>query len=91
MKGKRFNRNGDEYWFDQIDKNRWQFKMTEDCFSMKHCRIGGKEGQKDIDYNDLGFFDPSGGPFVSVGDKLFGKDIINLTSNGSGFIITLGT
>lgn len=85
------NRNGDEYWFNQIDENRWQFGMTEGCFSMKHCRVGGKEGQKDIDYNDLEFFDPSGGPFVSVGSKLFGKEIIKLASNDLGFLITVAT
>ena len=32
--------------------------------------MGGKEDQEGIDPNDLGFFDPSGGPFVAVGSKI---------------------
>lgn len=91
MKDKKLNRYGDAYWFTQIDENRWQFEMDKDCFSLKHCRMGGKEGQDSIDINDLGFFDPSGGPFISVGSKLYGREIINIASNEFGFIITVDT
>jgi len=59
------NRYGVEYNFARITENRFQFVMDEE--SMNDCRLGGKEGQDQMDFNDLGFFDPSGGPFVSCG------------------------
>jgi hypothetical protein len=43
--------------------------------SMKYCRMGGKEGQEGIDPNDLGMFDPSGGPYVAIGSKIFYDEI----------------
>jgi len=35
-----------------------------------YLRFGGKEGQQEVDYNELGFVDPSGGPFIGIGDML---------------------
>jgi hypothetical protein len=42
------------------------FNMDEE--HIKYMRFGGKEGQDGIDRTDLGFFDPSGGPFVAVSE-----------------------
>jgi hypothetical protein len=63
------NRYGVEYNFARITENRFQFVMDEK--GMKYCRFGGKEGQDSLDLNDLGFFDPSGGPFVACGGMIF--------------------
>jgi hypothetical protein len=60
------NRYRDVYRFVKMDDNTYKFEMDGD--SMQWCRFGGKEGQQEIDTNDLGMFDPSGGPFLSVGD-----------------------
>ena len=60
---------GVEYCFVKYDDNLYRFNMDEE--EMKYMRIGSREGQEQIDMNDLGFFDPSGGPFVSVGSKLY--------------------
>jgi hypothetical protein len=67
------NRNGIEYNFIKVNENTFQFEMKES--EMQYCRYGGLEGQERLDYNNLGFFDPSGGPFIGVGGKIFGKTI----------------
>jgi hypothetical protein len=58
------NRYGVEYSYVKYNDNLYRFNMDEE--GMKYSRYGGKEDQEGIDTNDLGFFDPSGGPFVAV-------------------------
>ena len=67
------NRHGVEYTFVKYDDNLYRFNMDEE--HMKYMRFGGKEGQDGIDRTDLGFFDPSGGPFVAVGSKIYSDEI----------------
>ena len=69
------NRYGVEYTFVKYDDNLYRFNMDEE--HMKYMRFGGKEGQDGIDRTDLGFFDPSGGPFVAVGSKIYSDEIHN--------------
>jgi hypothetical protein len=69
------NRYGVEYTFVKYDDNLYRFNMSEE--GMKYSRYGGKEGQDGIDRTDLGFFDPSGGPFVAVGSKIYSDEIHN--------------
>jgi hypothetical protein len=71
------NRYGVEYTFVKYDDNLYRFNMDEE--EMKYMRMGGREGQEQIDMNDLGFFDPSGGPFVSVGGKIYWDEIHEAT------------
>lgn len=67
------NRYGVEYCFVKYDDNLYRFNMGEG--SMNYMRFGGREYQEKIDMNDLGFFDPSGGPFVEVGGKIYWDQI----------------
>ena len=69
------NRYGVEYTFVKYDDKLYRFNMSEE--GMKYSRYGGKEDQEGIDPNDLGFFDPSGGPFVAVGSKIYWDEIHN--------------
>jgi hypothetical protein len=69
------NRHGVEYSYVKYDDNLYRFNMDEE--GMKYSRYGGKEDQEGIDPNDLGFFDPSGGPFVVVGSKIYWDEIHN--------------
>jgi len=49
------------------------FDAEGDHYVMKggsYFRFGGKEGQETVNYNELGFVDPSGGPFIAVGTML---------------------
>lgn len=67
------NRYGVEYSYVKYDDNLYRFNMAES--GMQYMRYGGKERQEGIDLNDLGFFDPSGGPFVGVGSKIYWDEI----------------
>jgi len=64
---------GDEYYYEQIGENEYRFVMEGK--SLEYGRVGGKEGQNEIDMNDLGFFDPSGGPFVGIGSSIYYDEI----------------
>ena len=44
--------------------------------------MGGREGQERMDFNDLGFVDPSGGPFIELGMKIEGRKIARIRSEG---------
>ena len=64
------NRHGDEYRF---------VKMTENTYTiegdLKYWRYGGLEGQEKLDYDNLGFVDPSGGPFIGLGYNIEGRKV----------------
>lgn len=65
----RKNRYGDTYWWEEIDEpNHYAFMMEGN--SMKWCRSSWNE-----ETGDITMFDPSGGPFISVGSSLDGKTI----------------
>jgi hypothetical protein len=64
------NRYGDEYTFEQVSENVYTIKGD-----LNYWRYGGKEGQSGIDENDLGFVDPSGGPFISIGYMIEGRSV----------------
>lgn len=67
------NRYGKEYWYEKVDENTYRFHMEEG--SDLWMRFGGREGQNGLDFNDLGMFDPAGGPFVSVGSSIYWDEI----------------
>lgn len=73
------NRYGNEYNFE---------KISEDVYTivgdLSYWRFGGKEGQDGIDENDLGFVDPSGGPFISPGYVIEGRKVVRISSNDRG-------
>ena len=67
------NRYGDEYHWEKLNDNEYRFVMTGK--SLEYGRVGGKEGQDTIDESDLGFVDPSGGPFISIGYMINGRPV----------------
>ena len=62
------NRYGVEYSFTRVEDRTYRFNIAESEMSV--MRMGGRE-EAEIDMEDLGFFDPSGGPFVEVGSKIY--------------------
>ena len=62
------NRYGVEYSFTRVEDHLYRFNIAESEMSV--MRMGGRE-EAEIDMEDLGFFDPSGGPFVEVGSKIY--------------------
>jgi hypothetical protein len=69
------NRYGDEYRFEKVSDNTYTIKGD-----LNYWRFGGKEGQEGIDDNDLGFVDPSGGPFISIGYMIEGRPVKRISS-----------
>ena len=64
------NRYGDLYWFEAVNANTYTIKGD-----LKYWRWGGKEGEDTVNEGDLGFVDPSGGPYISMGYKIEGRAI----------------
>jgi hypothetical protein len=71
------NRYGDEYSFDAVDDNTYTI-----VGDLKYWRFGGREGQPELDLSDLGFVDPSGGPFIGLGMIIEGRKIVRIRADG---------
>ena len=71
------NRHGDVYDFVRVDENT--YRITGD---LKYWRFGGREGQQQMDMSDLGFVDPSGGPFIELGMYIKNRKIVNISAHG---------
>jgi hypothetical protein len=56
------NRHGDVYHFEKVNDNTYTI-----VGDLSYWRYGGLEGQESVDFSNLGFVDPSGGPFISLG------------------------
>jgi hypothetical protein len=78
------NRYGDSYQFTPVDANT--VKIEGD---LNYWRFGGKEGEDTVNEGDLGFVDPSGGPFLTVGGVVEGRRIKNIASKADGIFLTL--
>lgn len=81
------NRYNDEYTFVPLTPNTYQFRMTGEGDSLAYCRCGGKIGQDALDTNDLGMFDPSGGPYVSIGTRVDNKPITRIYQKDNTFYV----
>ena len=68
------NRYGDLYQFEKLSENQYMISG-----GLKYWRYGGKEGQSGIDLTDLGFVDPSGGPFISVGMMIEQRKVVRIS------------
>ena len=67
------NRYGVEYEFKEVSNNTYTIKGE-----LTHWRFGGKEGESELNTNDLGFVDPSGGPYVALGNTIHGRKITKI-------------
>ena len=64
------NRHGVEYHFEEISPGVYTIRGD-----LKYWRFGGHEGVSGVDMSDLGFVDPSGGPFLAIGGDIEGHRI----------------
>lgn len=71
------NRNGNEYRFEKISDNVYAIVGNLD-----YWRYGGQDGQQSIDYSNLGFVDPSGGPFIAPGYHIEGRKVVRIFTEG---------
>lgn len=72
------NRYGNTYWFESTGPNTYTIKGDLD-----HWRYGGKEGQDGVNELDLGFVDPSGGPFIAAGYVIEGRPVIKISARNN--------
>ena len=77
------NRYGNEYHFEKLNDNTYTINGELD-----HWRFGGREGVE-MDMNNLGFVDPSGGPFICIGYEIEGRKVTNIASTKDGIIFTV--
>lgn len=76
---KLYNRYGDNIYLENLAENKWILRGGD------HYRV-----IFDKSPNDIKAVDPSGGPFLSIGDKVEGKEIIEIVELlNIGFIFTL--
>ena len=68
------NRDGVVYHFEKVNDNTYTI-----VGDLTYWRYGGREDQKQMDFMDLGFVDPSGGPFISVGGEIEGRRIVRIS------------
>ena len=68
------NRYGDEYRFEKLSDNTYSI-----VGDLKYWRFGGREGQQQMDMSDLGYVDPSGGPFISIGYVIEGRKVNHIS------------
>ena len=78
------NRYGTEYEFVNLGNDT--YTITGD---LDHWRFGGREGVEGVNMDDLGFVDPSGGPFIAVGDKIEGRKVTKIAVNSKGIFFTV--
>jgi len=81
------NRYGHEYHWEKLNDKEYKFVMEGD--SLKYCRYGPKEGQEKLDINDLGMFDPSGGPYIAIGSLVEGRIVERIRESEQTFIVTV--
>ncbi len=75
------NRYGVEYSFEKINENTYTIVGKLD-----YWRYGGQEGQESIDYNNLGFVDPSGGPFIAPGYLIENRKVARISLVNSALL-----
>jgi hypothetical protein len=68
------NRYGDEYHFEKVEENLYTI-----VGDLKYWRYGGNDGEDSVDYTNLGFVDPSGGPFIGRGYMIEGRKVVNIS------------
>ena len=81
---KLYNRDGANLRLVSEEGKAWKFDVDEKHqYVLEYCRIGFKEGDKEIE-----FVDPSGGPFLSVGQRLDKTHVIeSIISTNNGIVI----
>lgn len=80
------NRYHNKLWLELVEPDLYQLQGD-----LQYCRMGAKPGEDGIDYCDsgfeLGFVDPSGGPFISPGFPVGDKVVKQIMSNKAGIYL----
>ena len=80
------NRYGDQYFWHPINENTYEFKTVGNF--TEHCRMGFKVSDEErVDYTDLLFFDPSGGPFVDYATVIDDRKMCHIEWHSGSFYV----
>jgi len=74
------NRYGDDYDFELVGENTYKI-----IGNLKYWRFGSRGDTMDL--SDLGFVDPSGGPFIEPGYNVKGQRVSRIYSNDYGIFL----
>lgn len=67
------NMYGYEYEFVRVSADTYKFVMSEENLTAR--RMGGIKGESSINMNNLGMFDPPGGPYVAIGSCIYKEEV----------------
>ena len=81
------NRHGVEYHYEKVGDNTYKFIMAEE--DALYMRVGGREGQDQIDMNDLGYIDPSGVPFVGIVSNIESGTVNRIMRTDDGIFVEI--
>ena len=73
---------GTEYIFEKVsDSTRPEQLIYTIVGDLKDWRFIMREGQRQMDYNDLGSVDPLGGPLIEIGTLIEGCPVTRIRAN----------
>lgn len=89
MKIKLPNRDRADLWLEQIDdSDLWKLTVDKDHeYCLKYMRCGGdfdieeKDGKQIIHWKSRQMIDPSGGPYLEIGDEIEGHKILEIVDD----------
>jgi len=77
---KLFNRDGANLWLEctheEVEPNIFVWALTVDpehSYVLEYCRFIGELAKSKIGWENIESIDPSGGPFISLGDEFENK------------------
>lgn len=82
-----YNRSGVAYKFVKTGSNTVAFDMSPDALA--YCRIGGLDGQAFVDWENLGYIDPAGGPMIGLGTVIDDRKVVKVSVLDGATILEL--
>ena len=79
-----YNRYDSAIYLERLHDNDWILK-AKDPDDLNYMRIGFTDDSHEV----INFIDPSGGPFMAVGNQIDNKTITSIEHESGKFIITL--
>ena len=83
------NRMNVGYTFLKLNEREYLFQISAE--DNGYWRFGGKDNEPSVNMDDLGYFDPSGGPFVARGVEVDGRSVERIRSTPEGMILEIET
>lgn len=78
------NRYNDEYWFQEVQENLFEVKGD-----LKYWRLGGEMNEDRTGFTKIDFADPSGGPYMAVGMRLFDREVLEIIDKDNSIYLRL--